>query len=218
MVRAGVGALALLTALFAACGDGDARSPDASTGDGGAGGSDGGDGLSALELEWWTDPQLNDDPEGPLDLVVTHAKFTLEDIRVAGDAATLTRGSAELDFSRDDSPTVRFAPADPGFYASVIGRIAAYQVRGTIDWQGQTREFRIDDEPGQEPTFAVQLQDVEVLPGETTVVPLEIELDRVVEEIDWSMVEIEDGAFQIDRESDVIGEVREELAEAFRNR
>lgn len=215
MVRAGLGALALAVLLVPGCGDDDPTLPDAGEGDADVGDVDADTGVSALELEWKLDPRLNDEPVGPLRLVVTEARFSLEDLRVVGDADVLQRSSYELDFERDDAPLLRFAPAAPGIYASFVGRIKAYRVRGTIELEGEEWEFEISDEPPPSVGYAIPLQNVEVLPGETERVKLEIEIERVIEEIDWSMVEVDDGVLEVEKDSDVIDDVRDELGDAF---
>jgi len=214
MARAGVSALALMASLAFACGDGGVTSPDASDGDGGAGGADAGEGVSALVLEWKTDPALDDSPTGPLDLVVTRAEFYLEDLRAVGDAAVLTRSSFDLVFGGEGKPTVRYAPAAPGLYSSLIGRIHRYDIAGTIVVDSETYELRIHEEPRPEPSFDISMNE-RVLPGMTTTVKLEIEIGHIVEEIDWSTVDLDEGILDVDHEFARIADVREEIVDAF---
>jgi hypothetical protein len=216
MDRAGVRVLAMIASLAMACGDDVVEQPDASTDDGGVDiDTDAGENVSALEIEWRTSPKLDDDPKGAWELVLTHAKFSLEDVRVVGDAATLMKSSLELDFKGEERPVLRFSSAPPGLYASLIGRIKSYELRGTIVVDSETVEFEIKDEPPGALSFQVQLQGVEVVPGETERVRIDIEVDDVIEEIDWTMVGEVDGVLTIDGDSAEVEAVRDELAEQF---
>jgi len=220
MDRAGAAAFVLLASLAivaGGCGDGgtpvvdggatlDARHAD---------GPDSAGRGSALELEWRTKPRLGDAPKGPWAIVITDMTLSLQDVRVVGDAATLTRAAFVVAFDPIEEawPVLRFAPALPGLYARLVARVVTYEVHGSLEVGDERREFVVVDEPPAALTFDVPLGGVELEPGKTSRARLDVRIGAALDEVNWAFIEPVEGVLMIDGESEQIRELREDLVE-----
>jgi len=216
MDRAGLCAALVSAVLVVGCGNGEVLGPDARDGDGDSGvpgtpDARQGD-VSALELEFRTDPEIpKDDLGAPWQASLTKATFRIEDLRVVGDAAILEDPELELEFTERQHIIQRFSPAAPGMYSTFIGRIDHYRIEGTVDIGAGDQDFRIDDNPDASTTFVVLLGNVSVGAGETVKLRIDIELEDFVNEIDWANAELDDDKLVPEDEE----ELSEEIAEAF---
>lgn len=214
MDRAGLFAALVGAVLAFGCDKGEIAGPDA--GDGGMNNMipDAGDDVSAIRIEWRTEPEVPASSwGGPWDATLSRATFRLEDLRVVGDAAILERPELEMEFIERDRPVLEFKPAAPGMYSTFIGHIDSYEIEGTVRVMGQDRDFLIQDDPPSSTTFVVQLGNTNVEQGKTRRLRVNIELDDFIDDLDWSAADEEDGLLVLS--DDMLDEAREEIAEAF---
>lgn len=215
---------AAVVALAIGCDPGQVSMPDGGIGDAGGVPSDAGDGGhadgSAFEIEWRTAPKVPDSAGGPWRPQFELARFDLTDVRVVGDVGVLAAATVELEFSDDDKPATRFEPAAPGRYATVLGRIAYVEIRGSLDVGGELGgervDFVIEDRPPPQVGLALALGDAEVKPGETKRVRIRFDLRALVDAVDWDAVDNEDGTLELESDGPQIEAFRTALAGAIR--
>lgn len=217
MYRAELFAALACAVLALGCDTGEVTGPDARVDDGDGGVNPGdpdarpGD-VSAIELEFRTDPEVPTDSLGsPWAATITRVAFDLDDLRIVGDAATLNKADIDLEFTEREHIKQLFAPAAPGMYATFIGHIDRYEIEGTVDVGGSTEDFRISDTPSASTTFVVQLGNVDVAAGQTKSLRIDIELSDFVNGIDWDNAENEDGTLEPANEESL----RDEIAASF---
>jgi hypothetical protein len=221
MDRAG-SRIALVSAVLAcacACGTGDVL-PDAGDSDGDGGASidasgDGGGDLSALEIEFRTDPEIPGAAGGPLEPTFDHAVFQLANVRAVGDVAALMRDEFNLEFEDRDRPKLLYASAPPGVYSTLIGRVVSFDIDGTVRVGGETEEFEIKEAPTGQHNFVIMLEGATVEAGMTTRVEVRIHLRDIVESIDWTMVESEDGKLEVDDDYPDFDAVLDQILASF---
>ena len=97
------------------------------------------------------------------------------------------------------------------------GEVRSYDIRGTVKLKGETREFEIQDEPGQPLTINVDLLS-HVLESGVEIVGIRTEIKKVAEEVDWKPFENEEGDEEISIESDYsrIDQLRAKVVSGFK--
>jgi hypothetical protein len=220
MARACFAAALLGSTLAIACDTGEIPHADAGPGDGDGGvtpGDDGGGGgEAALEFEWRTMPSVPGSSGGPWDATYDRVLVRLADVRAVGDAALLSRAEFEMEFTEDERYVLRFDQAPPGMYATLIGHVAEIQVEGTVRVGPQTEDFEIDDQPPPATSFAAPLGYAVVEAGKTERIKMRIDIAAVVDAIDWSAVEKEDGTLEVSTGDDEVDAMRAALVTAIR--
>jgi hypothetical protein len=206
--------LVLLPTLWvaASCGPPGLDMPDA--------GDDGGDGgveMAGLEFRW-SAPAL-DMAIG--DVVIKELRLKLRDIRAVGDASgdETYRAAADIELKDRNQPTIVFAEAPPGRYSAFEFQLErsldgeeSWRIRGDCTLGGETYRLEVDDE---EPLAVSLPLDVVLAPGQTRIVHVEVDLERIVEGIDWSLGEIEEDKLKVDDDSPLMGDLRDNLLASF---
>ena len=205
-----------LSSIFwvaAACGPPGIEGPDA--------GDDGGDGSverSGLEFRW-SAPGLG----APLgDVVVDELRLRLRDIRAVGDATSGDEtylASAEIELTEGNEPRIVFSEAPPGRYSAFELQIArpsdgedSWRLRGDCTLGGDTYQLDVEDEG----PLAVSLPlDLPLAPGENRIVHVEVDLERIVQGIDWSQGQIEEDHLEVDDDSPLMDDLRANLLAAI---
>ena len=203
--------------LFAACGP----PGEVPVGDAGPDASDGGEGRSGLEFRWGA-TGLGENGDATID----RARFYLRDLRATGDATSgneTHRATHELEFRADGSgggpDPVVFAEAPPGRYSAFEFRLArpsdgeaAWILEGDCNVDDTTYDLEVEDE--EESAVSLPL-DLELAPGETVVIDIDVAIDLVVEGVDWSQGVIEDDTLVVDEDSPLMAGIRARLMASF---
>jgi hypothetical protein len=211
-------ALVLVPLLLAACGPGGIEADD----DAGVE-ADGRADPSGLRVRW-TAPDLGEQL-GPC--VLERLRMELHDLRVIGDAAPEATYLASHDLDLPDAPKTaetEFGDAPPGRYSAFEFAIdrpgdgdEAWLLLGEVTVDGDSYDLEIEDEV----TSSISLPfapDLTLSAGETAVITVEIDLARVVADIDWVEQLPDDGGerISIDDDSSELPAVRQRLRLAFR--
>lgn len=202
----------LVTLWVAACGPPGIDAPDA--------GDDGGDGdveMAGLEFRW-SAPAL-DMAIG--DVVITELRLKLRDIRAVGDASgdETYRAAQEIQLSGEDQPTIVFAEAPPGRYSAFefqlersIDGDSSWEIRGDCTLDDTTYGLEIEDEAPLAVTLPL---DLVLAPGQTRIIHVEVDLERFVQGIDWSLGQIEDDKLVVEEDSPLMPGLRANLLASF---
>jgi hypothetical protein len=212
-----IGTLLALLA-FAACGPGHA---DDDTSDDDAG-VDAAAGMGGLRFRFEA-ADLGDSIEG---LTVETLVVNMRDVRALGDAAPgderTTQDAFQLLLATDggDLDEIRFDEAPPGRYSafefvvdSPIDEEAAWQMDGTVELPDGPEEFLVEDIVSR--PISLPLTGVEVAPGTTVRVTVQVDVVSIVEGVDWESAPVEDDARIVDEDYAGIGAVRNQFALAF---
>jgi hypothetical protein len=207
--------LAILVILsVAACGPPGEVLPDA--------GDDAPDGDVPMGgLEFRFDAPLIDTPIG--DVVVDELRLWLRDIRAVGDAAPgeeTYREAQEIRITgRDPAAPIVFAEAPPGRYSAFEFQLdrdsdgaESWRIRGDCTLAGETYQLEVDDEESLSVSLPIDLL---LGAGETRIVHVEVDLERVVEGVDWSQGDIEEDKLVVEEDSPLMPGMRVNLLAAF---
>ncbi len=175
---------------------------------------------SGLRLRWSTSPRIPGDfSDDGISGTLARADFDLRNIRVAGDVGTLQAAALDLRFRGDPEVfEMGFGQAQPGIYGTFATEVAHLDIRGTLQTEKGPLDYRIVDDPPQGLDVTAALGGVVLGAGQLVTIDIEIDVGELIPEIDWELVEEEDGELRIDSSSPLVGEVREGLAEAFRKK
>jgi hypothetical protein len=202
---------ALFVVLTCACHTSGMNTPDADEvhGDGGAAG------LSVtVSIQPATPGPIKDG------LTVDEVTFKLLSLRVAGDAAQVaTPEEINLTWKDGVSPApIVFETAPTGLYSKETLRIDgqltdnSYWINGNVTVNGVTSPFKIYDRDYLE--FYLY-GDANLAPGGSAQVSLLFELDHALESIDWTMVDMDSGTYNLDTFDSYMPTFRAKVIESF---
>lgn len=194
--------VALLTgALGVACGgEIDPVGPDGSAGGDGGADVDAELPSTGLALHFSTDPVFPPgDVGGVWNATIASARLTLTDIRVIGDGAVPELAEQELRWEDSPRETAIFADATPGGrYQTVMAKLDKYKIEGTVEVDDTTEDFVID--VGENADIAIDLGSVLIESGRLTEADVTVRLGALIDVVDWSNVDSEDGTLTVEEE------------------
>ena len=183
-------------------------------------GPDAAPGAAGLTFVWIADP----DPPAQLDgdVTLTEVRLDLRDLRAIGDSAPgderTSRDQLDLRWEDRDEPVpLVFEHAPPGLYSSLQfdiggdGQGNAFLIRGTVVRDGMTLPFEISDQSALPVSVPLAF---ELQAGETRTIDVSLAIGAAVGDIDWSMVELDEGELELD-EGPQLDEFRAALADGF---
>lgn len=181
---------------------------------------DGPPGGSGLTITWTSRPAQIPGALSP-DLRIDRAAFRQDDLRVEGEPGTARLDRDELEWASGVTPAdLPVTGASPGLYALLSFKLEgdeeddeyAYEITGSVRVNGQDREFTIRDTNN----FGISLGFSITLPaGGTATIPVHVDLDELVNAVDFEQLQPEDGKYLVDRNSSQISEVRNAIRGAF---
>ncbi len=212
MRLAGICAALAATMSSAACGSSVQGGPDANDGDGGTGG---------MSLAFSIDPPVPGDvlPGATIDSV----DLAIKDLRLTGDSASATdprthAGFLAISWRADHQPyPATFPAAPPGKYANIAFKLEndtgeSFVIKGTINWLGTVHPYLIQDNHSVDISIPMSV----TLPvGGMASDTLETHMLGILEGIDWSHAEIEDGGTLVITSDTDLSDVRNHFAAAF---
>jgi hypothetical protein len=153
-------------------------------------------------------------------ITVEEVTFKLSSLRVAGDAAQVsTPGEVDLTWKDGVEPeTIVFDTAPTGLYSKETLRIDgqlvdnSYWINGHAVHDGNTVPFKIYDRNYLE---LYLYGDAMLPPGGSAQVPLLFELDHALESIDWTQVDFDNGAYNLDTYDSYMQTFRAKVIESF---
>jgi hypothetical protein len=193
--------------------------------DGGGPGEDGATGQAGLILEFRSTPPVPADLGGEWDAELEEVRFDLRNVRAVGDAAPgderTSREELRLDWrdgedddGRSDPVQVVFNQAPPGLYSYVLAQVDDYRISGTCEVTDSEYDYDIDDQPSSL-DITIELGGLNLEPGTTRTVVIDVSVASAVVDTDWAAVEPEDGELEIDHESDQIEAIRQRVVAGF---
>ena len=172
---------------------------------------------SGLTIEWESRPETIPG-QSSSGIRIEAAVFRLANLRVVGDAGPLALGELALEWSTDRSPTdLILADAPSGLYSRCLFDLVspgdfAYEVTGTVDEDEQATPFTIRDR--ETASISIDYSIMLAAGGEATV-PITVEIDELVNAVDFTQVPKQAGQLIIEDGSPQLARVRLELARAF---
>jgi hypothetical protein len=155
---------------------------------------------------------------GDFDAIIDEAELSLRDVRAIGDAAPgderTSAREIDLDWDENDVVELYFAQAPPGLYSQLLADVHDLELEGSVVIDGQDRPFGIYA-GFNDVALTISLSGVDLQPGMGLVVPIRVEFDRIVNEIDWEAVPEQEGMLWLDDTSPQIDSVRGKLKEMF---
>ncbi|MEZ4400685.1 MAG: hypothetical protein R3B06_11735 [Kofleriaceae bacterium] len=197
-----------LLALLAGCPGDDQGGPDAMAG-------------SGLVVSWLPTPAA---VPGPVDdkLALTSARFALRSFRVIGDAGAgdprTTVDTALVRWDAGVAPMpIGLAAAPPGLYARMAweldgGAGLAYELTGTVEQDDVATPFAIRDAEALPVSLDLA---VTAEPGVVTTIVIRVELDAIVDAVDFEAVPLVGGVRVLAAGDPQLPRVRTEVAKAF---
>jgi hypothetical protein len=202
----------VVAGLVSACHSDDTAVPDAPV-----------TGTTAMTVQWATEPGswpgvIHDG------ITIDSARFAFDSLRVIGDAGPgdlrTTARTFEVRWEKDRDPpaAIEFADAPAGLYSQVALQVDghlvnnSYEIRGTIQIDGNDVEYRIEDDAALPVTLAI-----DKMKSPSAAVRLEIDIDFVhaIDSIDFSKLMNDSGHLELDSSSVGIVEFRKKLVESF---
>ncbi len=181
---------------------------------------DGPPGVTGLSITWQSRPAQIPGAVSP-DLTITSATFEQDDLRIAGEAGTFQLDRDELEWSGGVAPAeLPVVGAAPGLYARLSFELEgdeeedeyAYEITGTVRVGGEDRPFTIRDTS----SFELALDFSISLPaGGTVMIPVHVDLDELVNAVDFDQLQPDNGKYLVDRTSSQISAVRAAVNGAF---
>lgn len=173
---------------------------------------------TGLSIEWESRPE-SFPGETSFNVTIDRARFRLESLRVVGDAGPLAIPEVTLAWASGISPPeLKLDDAPSGLYSRLLFDVAAgstdyaYEIAGTIDIDNTTRSFVVRDRA----SLSLSLDYSLVLsPGNEVSLPVRVEIDKLLEAIDFDVVPVQNGGYLIEDGDPQLVDVRTELAGAF---
>jgi hypothetical protein len=176
-------------------------------------------GGTGLRVEWAGRPEVLPAQLSP-EVTLERAVFRPHELRVVGDAGPIGLGRKTLEWARGIVPAPDVpAGAPTGLYSRLLfeleggedGAEYAYELVGTARVGSTTRPFTIRDrgELGVSLEFSIMLR-----AGEDARIPVRVELDKLVEAVDFAQAPVDDGRFLVETGTPLAA-VRAALRDAF---
>ncbi len=193
---------------------------DAGGGDAGVGGPDAVEPPSTiLEVSFKAIPGVPGDVGGPFKVKLATAQLLLWEVRAIGDVSpgdTTHRDSLLLSWSEGELEMLAFRGAPPGLYSNLRAQVVSYQLTGTVELtDGVETGFTVSDAPSPSLSIWMPFSDGRLEAGETKTVEVKVDLGDVLRDLPWDLLDQGDDPIVIDEASSSIGDVRDELTEAF---
>ena len=158
-------------------------------------------GSTELRIEWTGQP-ASIPGEVSTTATLERAVFRLDDPRVVGDAGSMELDRETLEWARGIVPAPDvLAGAAPGLYSRLLFEVKgdddeySYELIGTARVGSTTRPFTIRDRDD----LSVSLEfSILLRAGDTARLPVRIDLDRLVEAVDFAQAPVEDGRFLVE--------------------
>jgi hypothetical protein len=182
-------------------------------------------GDSGLLVEWSSAPATW--PSTTDGVTLERARFWLKSLRVVGDAGPgdprTTASGLEMGFAWSEAAqrpsSIPFDEAPPGRYSQVAlafdassGGRDAYELRGSVVVEGDTYDFRIEDE--NQLGFNVAIDEM-LDPGEQATIRIRINFTHALDSIDWANVDTSDGRKELENGHSQMSTFRAKLIESF---
>lgn len=176
-------------------------------------------GTTGLRVEWAGKPEALPSQVSS-EVTLERAVFRTHDLRVVGDAGPIELDRKSLEWTRGIVPAPDVPPGAPtGLYSRLLfdlegdddGAEYAYELVGTARVGSTTRPFTIRDrgELAVSLDFSIMLR-----AGEDARIPVRVELDKLVEAVDFAQAPVDDGRFLVEGGAQLAA-VRDKLREAF---
>ena len=191
-------------------------------GDDGSAGSDAAT-TGGLTFDFRSKPKLPPfgagDAGGSWDAKIETATIVLGDVRAIGDAApgsgATTRDMFTLTWVTSDREELVFANAPPGIYSLLRAQIVSWDVTGEVDIEGaENVPFHIADAPSMSLSLSVPIL-VTLASNDDQTVRIDVNLDDIVEDIDWDEIDLDDGTLDVTSMAPDINDIRNKLTDAF---
>lgn len=203
---------AVVAGLLAACHSDDTAVPDAPA-----------TGKTSMTVQWATKPGAWPGVIGD-GITVDSARFAFDSLRVIGDAGPgdlrTTARTFEVRWEKDRDPpaAIEFADAPTGLYSQVALQVDghlvnnSYEIRGTIQINGNDVEYRIEDDASLPVTLAI-----DKMKTPTAAVRLEVDIDfvKAINSIDFTKLMNDGGHLELDGDSQDMDAFRKKLVESF---
>ncbi|HWU85699.1 MAG TPA: hypothetical protein VN253_00385 [Kofleriaceae bacterium] len=174
-------------------------------------------GATDLRVEWTGQPATLPDQVSS-EATLERAVFRPHDLRVVGDAGPIRLDRQTLEWARGINPAPDVvAGAPPGLYSRLLFDLEGddgsygYELIGTARVNSTTRPFTIRDrgELSLSVEFSIMLP-----AGAAERIPVRVELDKLVEAVDFSQAPVVDGRYLVE-DATQLSAVRAKLREAF---
>jgi hypothetical protein len=157
-----------------------------------------------LTFRFVAKPELPTNPDGAFEVVIDEARYELTEIRAIGDAAPgdarTSMAVFEIQFDEGAETDLDFPLAPQGIYSFLFGDVERYYLRGQLVKGGESVDFQIDDHD-HEVELAIDLGQLE-LGADPVVCTIEMDLRAITREVDWTLLEPEDGEDEIEIDND----------------
>lgn len=159
----------------------------------GGGGSDPDASISRTGLVFVFDSEPGPDSQvgGGFSATLDEVELDLRDLRAIGDSAPgdeRTSASAfDIEWEKDEPRTLRFSQAPPGFYSQLLAEVRSYEIKGTVEVEGEEQEFVIREE-GVDIALTIALGNATLEPSMQLEIPVVVDVSAAVLAIDWSTV------------------------------
>ncbi len=179
-------------------------------------------GGNGLTITWESRPGVI--PSEPSsDVTIERVVFQQDELRLVGDAGPLQLDREELEWSRDITPAALPVPgAVPGLYSRLLFELEgddegeedeyAYEITGTVKVNASFEPFTIRDTG--ELTMSLDFSVMLPVGGEATI-PVRVEIDKIVDVVDFSQVQKQDGRYLVENGSSQLSAVRNAVRGAF---
>jgi hypothetical protein len=180
-------------------------------------------GGNGLIITWESRPRVI--PSEPSsDATIERASFRQDDLRLVGDAGTIKLDRDELEWARGITPTaLPVAGAVPGLYSRLLFELEgdddvgreeyAYEITGTVKVNDSFEPFTIRDTG--ELTMTLDFSVMLPVGGDATI-PVRVEIDKIVDAVDFAQVGKQDGRYLVENGSPQLAAVRAAVRAAFR--
>jgi hypothetical protein len=153
-------------------------------------------------------------------LTVSGVSLELRDIRLIGDAAPgdsrTSRDQLKLSWPASAVPVVSFGNAPPGLYSRLRATVREFDVDAQVQRDQDDSPWQLElDTEGNPVQLDIALGDVILPVGGLVTLEVDFELDKVLKDIDFGSIEVEDGEGELDPGDAGFDVVIEKLREAF---
>lgn len=171
-----------------------------------------------LTIQWRSRPEQIPDDSSSIRL--ESARFRLTTMRVVGDAGPLQLApTVDLEWRAGIVPVdLVVADAPSGLYSRCIFDVTAmdgdyaYVLSGLVEIDDEQRPFLIRERGSHPISFDYSLT---LSPGNGAAFPIRVEINKLVEAVDFRLVPFQNGRYLVDETSPQLAAVRDELARAF---
>jgi hypothetical protein len=150
---------------------------------------------------------------------VEHAVFRTRDLRVIGDVTPAPLARFALEWGTGVPPMARaFPDAQLGTYSRLLFSLDpgsdrfSYEISGHTEVQNVTYAYVIRD---PQPASVALDFTITLPPGGAATIPVRVEVDKLVNRVDFRQVALVDNQLVVDDTSSQIAGVRNQLAQAF---